>query len=153
MCAWTNWTNCSWFCNEDDPLLKTRSLEKKEEVSEDVDHLCNEEEERPCHTNCTGQVSDILVVLFASDGTDLKIQSRSFLVLMRTQRSAPKVADFFRGELAKKSTQDHRAKTRSQRGLEKQSAIVYPAKVSFTFFQFETNAFFLNRYHGIRKLD
>ena len=142
MCAWTNWTNCSWFCNEDDPLIKTRSLEKKEEVSEDVGHLCNEEEERPCHTNCTGQVSDILVVLFASEGTDLKIQSRSCLALMRTQRSAPKVANYFRRELAKKSTRDHRAKTRSPRGLEKQSAIVYPAKVSFTFFSLRLMPFF-----------
>ena len=102
----------------------------------------------------TAQVKSVsLVLLVPFDGTDLKIQSRSCLALTRTQMNAPKVADYFRGELVKNSTQDHRAKTRSQRGLEKQSAIVYPAKVSFTFFQFETNAFFLNRYHGIRKLD
>ena len=153
MCAWTNWTNCSWFCNEDDPLIKTRSLEKKEEVSEDVDHLCNEEEERPCHTNCTGQVSDILVVLFASDGTDLKIQSRSCLALMRTQRSAPKVADFFRGELVKKSTQDHPAKTRSRRGLEKRSAIVYPVQVSNFLLSVRFETLCLTRSLRIWKLD
>ena len=60
----------------------------------------------------TAQVKSVTFLLFfLLDGTDLKIQSRSFLVLMRTQRSAPKVADFFRGELVKKSTQDHPAKT------------------------------------------
>merc|ERR1711962_1805766 len=57
-------------------------------------------------------------------------QSRSCLALMRTQRSAPKVADFFRGELVKKSTQDRPAKTRSRRGLERRSAIVYPVQIS-----------------------
>ena len=60
----------------------------------------------------TAQVKSVTFLLFfLLDGTDLKIQSRSCLALMRTQRSAPKVADFFRGELAKKSTQDHPAKT------------------------------------------
>ena len=79
----------------------------------------------------TAQVKSVTFLLFfLLDGTDLKIQSRSCLVLMRTQRSAPKVADFFRGELVKKSTQDHPAKTRSRRGLEKRSAIVYPVQVS-----------------------
>ena len=60
---------------------------------------------------------------------------------MKTQMNAPKVANFFRGELAKKSTRDHRAKTRPQRGLEKQSAIVYPAQVSYKRFFFSLRLF------------
>ena len=72
---------------------------------------------------------------------------------MRTQRSAPKVADFFRGELVKKSTQDHPAKTRSRRGLEKRSAIVYPVQVSNFFLSVRYETLCLTRSLRIWKLD
>ena len=54
MCNWANWTSCSWFCDEEDPLIKTRNLEKKDDVLEDIDNLCNEEEKLGCYESCTG---------------------------------------------------------------------------------------------------
>ena len=102
----------------------------------------------------TAQVKSVTFLLFfLLDGTDFKIQSRSCLALMRTQRSAPKVADFFRGELVKKSTQDHPAKTRSRRGLEKRSAIVYPVQVSNFFLSVRYETLCLTRSLRIWKLD
>ena len=102
----------------------------------------------------TAQVKSVTFLLFfLLDGTDFKIQSRSCLALMRTQRSAPKVADFFRGELVKKSTQDHPAKTWSRRGLEKRSAIVYPVQVSYFFPSVRYETLCLTRSLRIWKLD
>ena len=74
MCNWANWTSCSWFCNEDDPLIKTRNLEKKDDVLEDIDNLCNEEEKLGCYESCTG-IS--LTFLFFIDFNDTPFYSRA----------------------------------------------------------------------------
>ena len=56
VCAWTNWTSCDWFCDEQDPGNKTRSLHQKENgYSQDLSHLCDGEEALGCYENCTGR--------------------------------------------------------------------------------------------------
>ena len=55
VCSWTAWTSCDWFCDEEDPLVSTRNLQKKEEVSQNIDHLCDEKEVLGCYENCTGK--------------------------------------------------------------------------------------------------
>jgi len=54
VCTWTNWTSCDWFCDEQDPGNKTRSLRQKENgYSQDLSHLCDGDEALGCYENCT----------------------------------------------------------------------------------------------------
>ena len=56
VCAWSNWTSCEWFCDEKDPGNTTRRLQAKDnETSQNVAHLCNEQQTLGCYENCTGK--------------------------------------------------------------------------------------------------
>ena len=56
VCAWTNWTTCDWFCDEEDPGNSTRYLQHKENTFlQDASKFCKGDEVRGCYENCTGE--------------------------------------------------------------------------------------------------